>query len=64
MNNGEARRILAQLAEGVDPITGEVLPEQHVCNEPAVICALIKTEMGHKLRMIRLNDRPSIGGRT
>lgn len=42
MNNGEARRILAQLAEGVDPITGEVLPEQHVCNEPAVIRALYK----------------------
>ena len=42
MNNGEARRILAQLAEGVDPITGEVLPEQHVCNEPAVIRALFK----------------------
>ena len=42
MNNGEARRILAQLAEGVDPITGEVLPEQRVCNEPAVIRALFK----------------------
>lgn len=42
MNNGEARRILAQLAEGVDPITGEVLPEQRVCNEPAVIRALFR----------------------
>lgn len=42
MNNEEARRILAQLAEGVDPITGEVFPNQHVCNEPVVIRALYK----------------------
>lgn len=42
MSNEEARRILAQLAEGVDPITGEVFPNQHVCNEPIVIRALYK----------------------
>lgn len=42
MNNEEARRILAQLAEGVDPITGEVFPDHHVCNESVVIRALYK----------------------
>ena len=42
MNNEEARRVLAQLAEGVDPITGELFPNQHVCNEPIVIRALYK----------------------
>lgn len=42
MNNEEARRILAQLAEGIDPITGEVFPDHHVCNEPVVIRALYK----------------------
>lgn len=42
MNNEDARKILSQLAEGVDPVTGEVFPTQHVCNEPVVIRALYK----------------------
>lgn len=40
MNKEEAKQILARLAEGVDPISGEILPKQHVCNEPTVIRAL------------------------
>lgn len=42
MNRKEARSILEQMMEGIDPITGEVFPEQHVCNDVTVIRALYK----------------------
>ena len=32
MDLQRARKILETLADGVDPMTGEVLPEEHVCN--------------------------------
>ena len=35
-----ARALLAELADGVDPLTGECLPSDSVCNRPEIIRAL------------------------
>lgn len=40
MDIDEARRVVSALANGVHPVTGEVLPEEHLYNEPAVIRSL------------------------
>ena len=40
MTKAEAAMLLEQLLNGVDPLTGEVLPEGHVCVQPTVIRAL------------------------
>ena len=34
-----ARELLSVLADGVDPFTGEILPQNHVCNQPEMIRA-------------------------
>ena len=34
-----ATEILSILADGIDPVTGELLPEDSVCSEPEVIRA-------------------------
>ena len=35
-----ARALLTELADGVDPLTGECLPPESVCNRPEIIRAL------------------------
>jgi len=40
MNASEARIILERLMDGINPSTGELLPDDHVCNDPQVIRAL------------------------
>lgn len=35
-----AKEIVLTLAEGIDPLTGEVLPSDHVCNQGEVVRAL------------------------
>lgn len=42
MNTQDACMLLETLMDGIDPITGELLPEDHVCHEPAVLRALHK----------------------
>ena len=42
MTNRDASAILEALLYGVNPITGEVLPKDHVCQEPEVLRALHK----------------------
>lgn len=42
MNVKDAYPLLETLMDGVNPITGELLPEDHVCQEPAVLRALHK----------------------
>lgn len=42
MNAKDAYTLLETLMDGVNPITGELLPEDHVCQEPAVLRALHK----------------------
>jgi len=36
MTNETAREILQIMAKGIDPITGEILPDDHLCNYPEV----------------------------
>lgn len=45
MDLQRARKILETLADGVDPMTGEVLPEEHVCNR-GMLC-------GHSITFCR-----------
>jgi hypothetical protein len=40
MNYQEAIVILESLANGVDPLTGEILPDDHICQRPQTIRAL------------------------
>ena len=40
MDINRAKEILSILAEGVDPTTGEVLPDESVCNKGEVVRAL------------------------
>lgn len=42
MNAKDAYTLLETLMDGVNPMTGELLPEDHVCHEPAVLRALHK----------------------
>ena len=35
-----AKELLSILADGIDPYTGEILPENHICNRPGIIRAL------------------------
>ena len=34
-----AKELLSALADGTDPFTGEILPQDHVCNKPEMIRA-------------------------
>lgn len=47
-----ARALLTELADGVDPLTGECLPSDSVCNRPEIIralhCVLQHTTGGRK----------------
>ena len=47
-----ARTLLTELADGVDPLTGECLPSDSVCNRPEIIralhCVLQHTAGGRK----------------
>lgn len=36
MDTNTAKKILSQLMKGIDPATGEILPEDHVVNDPMV----------------------------
>lgn len=40
MNAKDAYTLLETLLDGIDPITGEMLPAEHVCQEPDVLRAL------------------------
>lgn len=39
MDITRAKEILKILADGIDPLTGELLPPDHLCNQPEVIRA-------------------------
>lgn len=40
MTNEQASKILGVILQGIDPVTGEILPEDHFCNQPDVLRAL------------------------
>ena len=40
MDIQRAKELLEVLADGIDPLTGEVLPDDHVCNKGEIVRAL------------------------
>jgi hypothetical protein len=42
MDIERAQQLLTDLADGIDPFTGELLPPEHICNQPEIIRALHK----------------------
>lgn len=42
MDIARAKELLSALADGIDPFTGELLPQNHVCNQPEIIRAFHK----------------------
>lgn len=40
MDIKRAKELVSKLAEGIDPISGEVLPDDHICNNAEIIRAL------------------------
>lgn len=40
MDMQRAKELLTILADGVDPLTGEVLPDDHLCNKGEIVRAL------------------------
>ena len=60
MDINRAKEIVAALAEGIDPTTGEILPEDCVCNKGDVVRALYTVlemcaEQNAKQKKIRRN---------
>ena len=53
MTNEQARNILGIIMQGIDPVTGEILPEDHFCNQPDVMRAL-------HLAIVALTDRQEL----
>lgn len=43
METSEAIRIVQALANGIDPLTGEVLPDASLYNDPSVLRALFRS---------------------
>ena len=40
MDVQQAKELLMVFADGIDPLTGEVLPDDHVCNKGEIVRAL------------------------
>ena len=40
MDSERAKELLKSLAEGINPLTGEILPADDLCNQPDIIRAL------------------------
>lgn len=40
MSNDRALEILQLMSDGINPLTGEILPENDLCNQPDIIRAL------------------------
>lgn len=53
-----AKEIIHCLADGIDPLTGEVLAPNHVCNQPDVIRALHIAEQALQKDLSRPEDGP------
>ncbi|MBR2667074.1 MAG: hypothetical protein IKD96_02810 [Oscillospiraceae bacterium] len=73
MDINKAREIVSALAGGTDPMTGEALPADHVCNQTEVVRALYmvlsraadRSRPGARLNMPPKEDggRPSNAGK-
>lgn len=59
MNINRAKEIVSALAEGIDPTTGEILPEDSVCNKGEVVRAFyaILNVCGENKETRKLNQK-------
>ena len=61
MDSNEAKRILLNIYDGIDPNTGEILPEDHLCRSMKVACALhiaIRAIDGVKIGVSEIEKAP------
>lgn len=62
MDVHRAKELLTILADGVDPLTGEVLPEDHVCNKGEIVrvlhCAVEELSHRRKKPLPENNGKP------
>ena len=62
MDVQRAKELLTVLADGVDPLTGEVLPEDHVCNKGEIVralhCAVEELSRRRKRTLPENNGKP------
>lgn len=65
MDIERAKELLSALADGVDPLTGEVLDRDNVCNQPEIIRALHTAvqELDRLLKKTKKNNRPKNAGK-
>lgn len=65
MDIERAKELLSALADGVDPLTGEVLDRDNVCNKPEIIRALNTAvqELDKLLKKTKTNNRPKNAGK-
>jgi len=64
MDVQRAKELLMVLADGIDPLTGEVLPDDHVCNKGEIVRALhcAVEELSHRQKKKRcLKTTESLG---
>ena len=40
MDTKQAKELLTILSDGIDPLTSEVLPDDHLCRKLEIVCAL------------------------
>ena len=62
MDIQRAKELLTVLADGVDPLTGEVLPDDHVCNKGEIVraqnCAVEELSRRRKKPLPENNGKP------
>ena len=62
MDIQRAKELLTALADGLDPLTGEVLPSDHVCNKGDIVralhCVLEALPRGQKKPLQANNGKP------
>ena len=62
MDIQRAKELLTALADGLDPLTGEVLPSDHVCNKGDIVralhCVLEALPRGQKKPLPANNGKP------
>lgn len=56
MDQRRAKEIIHILSNGIDPFTGQVLPPDHVCNQPDAIRALHIAEQALQMDLARPED--------
>ena len=65
MDVQRAKELLMVLADGIDPLTGEVLPDDHVCNKGEIVralhCAVEEHPTDRKKRCLKTTE--SLGRR-